>query len=196
MSLENELRDLIVAKFGTVANFVRLYEIPYSTFKSIMTRGIMNANVDNVLKICSALEISADELGNGKIVSIDNLKAKKIDVEDFALNFGLKSPDSFLLDDEELTSDELKLLSDSLEVTIGIIRKRRNVKSRYIEFINLAHNYQESKITKEMIEHAKKNSLTAQDIEKRMKAYQKYIESENNSNDSTLLQSIDKRTES
>lgn len=124
MKIEERLKDLIVLKYGNVANFVREIGLPYSTFKSIMTRGIMNASIGNIIKICLALSISADELANGNIVPIAE-KSEKIDVEKLLINYRLNDRISFELDGEQLSEEELRLLSDALEVSLGIIRRRR-----------------------------------------------------------------------
>lgn len=72
MSIENRLKDLIVEKFGNISNFCRKINMANSTFATIMRSGIHNANVSNIIKICKALEISADELANDNIVPIKN----------------------------------------------------------------------------------------------------------------------------
>ena len=43
--------------------------MPNSTLDNIFRRGVLNSSVTNIIKICNALEISADELADGKIVS-------------------------------------------------------------------------------------------------------------------------------
>lgn len=124
MKIEDELMELIVSRYGTIAAFVREVELPYSTFKSIMTRGVMNASIGNILKICSALNISADELANGKIVPVET-KTEEKNVEDIVLDFKMRKPKEFELDNEPLTSEELSLLSDSLEISIEMLRRKR-----------------------------------------------------------------------
>ncbi|HHY42538.1 MAG TPA: helix-turn-helix transcriptional regulator [Thermoanaerobacterales bacterium] len=42
--------------------FAEKANIPYTTLYSILERGVGNASVDNVIKICRALNISVDEL--------------------------------------------------------------------------------------------------------------------------------------
>ena len=124
MKIEERLKDLIVLKYGNVANFVREIGLPYSTFKSIMTRGIMNASIGNIFKICSALNISADELANGNIVPVEN-RSDSIDVEKMLLDYKINDGINFELDGKPLTTEENILLFDSLEVSLEIIRRRR-----------------------------------------------------------------------
>ncbi|MHB9760185.1 LexA family transcriptional regulator [Streptococcus suis] len=54
---EQELRELIEKKYGSVRQFSISIDMPASTINSILNRGILNSNVDNVLKICTALGI-------------------------------------------------------------------------------------------------------------------------------------------
>jgi hypothetical protein len=151
MKIEERLKDLIVLKYGNVANFVREIGLPYSTFKSIMTRGIMNASIGNILKICSALKISADELANGNIVPIAE-KSEKIDIEKLLINYRLNDRISFELDGEQLSEKELRLLSDALEVSLGIIRRRREKESFVSAFddklSNVLSELEEKKVNK------------------------------------------------
>lgn len=70
MTIENELKNLIVSKYGTIKAFSLEIGMPYSTLDSIFRRGIQNASITNVIKICKKLQISTDHLCNGKIVPI------------------------------------------------------------------------------------------------------------------------------
>lgn len=54
---EKELRELIERRYGSVRQFSIEIGMPASTINSILKRGIANSNVENVLKICSALGI-------------------------------------------------------------------------------------------------------------------------------------------
>ena len=129
MKIEERLKDLIVLKYGNVANFVREIGLPYSTFKSIMTRGIMNASIGNIIKICSALSISADELANGCIVQVEKTageKTEKKDIEELFTDYRFKTSMTFELDGIPLTSEEKLILSDSFELSLGIIRRQRS----------------------------------------------------------------------
>lgn len=79
MTTEDKLKELILSKYQSIREFTIVTDIAYSTFDTIMRRGIRHANIMNVLKICSVLHISADALANGEIVS--TFREKK-DVEE------------------------------------------------------------------------------------------------------------------
>ena len=67
MTIEQKLKDLILARYGSIRNFTISNDLPNSTVDSILARGIMKSNVSNIIKVCSILNISADELANGRI---------------------------------------------------------------------------------------------------------------------------------
>ena len=69
MTVEQELKALIVERYGSAKNFALEINMPNSTLDNIFRRGVLNSSVTNIIKICNALEISADELADGKIVS-------------------------------------------------------------------------------------------------------------------------------
>lgn len=69
MSSEEKLRSEILSRYESMYQFAASINMPYSTLDSIFKRGLENASIRNILKICNALEISADALAEGKIES-------------------------------------------------------------------------------------------------------------------------------
>lgn len=69
MTIENELKGLILSRYKSVRDFAISINMPYSTIDSIFKRGVSNASITNIIKICKALSISADDLARGSIVS-------------------------------------------------------------------------------------------------------------------------------
>lgn len=84
MNTEEKLKNLILARYKSIREFAIAVDIPNSTIDSIFRRGINNSSVSNVIKICKALKISADELAEGNItpayapVEIDTIEIKEI----------------------------------------------------------------------------------------------------------------------
>lgn len=62
---EQELRELIELKYGSVRQMALKVNMPASTINSILNRGILKSNVDNIFKICSALGIRPETLADG-----------------------------------------------------------------------------------------------------------------------------------
>lgn len=63
MNIEETLRNLMIAKSGSVKSFAEMTELPYSTVLSILDRGVMNAKAQNVFVICEFLGIKPETLG-------------------------------------------------------------------------------------------------------------------------------------
>lgn len=75
MSIEEQLKELIIKKYGSVNKFAQTCGLSTSTVATIFTRGVNKTNISTIIKICQELGISADELADGKIVSKnDNLQ--------------------------------------------------------------------------------------------------------------------------
>ena len=62
---EQQLRELIELKYGSVRQMALKIDMPASTINSILNRGILKSNVDTIFKICSALDIRPESLAKG-----------------------------------------------------------------------------------------------------------------------------------
>ena len=69
MNTEELLKNLIIEKAGSVNRFAQEIGIAQSTLVSVFSRGVNKSNINTIIKICQALEISADALIDGRIVS-------------------------------------------------------------------------------------------------------------------------------
>ena len=69
MNTEELLKNLIIEKAGSVNKFAQEIGIAQSTLVSVFSRGVNKSNINTIIKICQALEISADALIDGRIVS-------------------------------------------------------------------------------------------------------------------------------
>ena len=83
MTIEEQLKALIVSRYVTVKQFAKEANVPYSTIDTILRRGILNASVDNIIKICQTLSISADALADGRIVAYNPPSPDTFDVADY-----------------------------------------------------------------------------------------------------------------
>ena len=70
--LELHLKEMIINKYGSMKKFSEVIDMPWTTLDSILKRGVANSNISNVLKITRELEIDAEKLIDGKIVSTTN----------------------------------------------------------------------------------------------------------------------------
>ena len=67
MSIELELKDLILSKYKSLREFSIKIDMPYSTIDTILKRGVDKANINNVIRICKELNIDVEALDEGKI---------------------------------------------------------------------------------------------------------------------------------
>ena len=70
MTIEDELKALVLSSYGSIREFSLALNMPYSTLDSIFKRGVEKASIGNIIRICEALSISVDGLAAGKIVSV------------------------------------------------------------------------------------------------------------------------------
>lgn len=130
MNTEEKLRQYILSRNKSLLSFTQSIDMPYGTIQSIFRRGIMNSSIDNIFKICSALEISADDLAEGKIVPLSTKSDNnnKIDVRDIKhfLSCYLREKENYLLDGIPLNDEEVNFFIDSISLIIDQIRARRN----------------------------------------------------------------------
>lgn len=76
--IEEDLKDLIINKYGSINQFAKNIGMPYSTIGNILRRGVSNSSIFNIFKICKALNISTDGLALGKLVEPKNKLKKEI----------------------------------------------------------------------------------------------------------------------
>ncbi len=125
MTIEQMLKAYILEKYETMSDFADSIEMPNTTLSSIMNRGIYKSNAQNIIKICKALDISADSLAQGQIVP-NKTKRKQIDLSEkiSVLKLNIHQMD-LTLDGATLTDDEKDYLLDSIELAVEFIRRRK-----------------------------------------------------------------------
>lgn len=130
MTIEEKLKKHILSNYKSIREFVQIAGLPYSTVDGILKRGIANSSIGNVLKICKALEISADELANGNIVPTTKEEPRHFILSDLAktLEFIKTHQEEFedlTIDGQNLTPFEFETILNSLNLSISIIRDHR-----------------------------------------------------------------------
>lgn len=126
--VEDELRKMICVRYGSVLGFSKAIGVSNSTLATVMNRGVLNSNIDTIIKICSALGISVDELGKGNIVAVsDNLKTKEKADANIILGNAvgcLLNADKVVFDGKELPEDAVKDLVNLLTLDVEFLRKK------------------------------------------------------------------------
>ena len=130
MTIEEKLKIRITSEYGTIKNFTELHDLKYSTVASILKRGIKNSNVTNVLKICNALNISADELYKGKIEPIQSAEFHPLDAEMITdyYKYKFEDPNGINLDGIPLSDHEIDFIIIGMDLIIEQVRKNRKRK--------------------------------------------------------------------
>lgn len=126
MTVEERLKELIIEKYGTMKDFTDYIGIPNSTFANILRRGVKNANVVTIIKICQALGISTDDLAEGKIVPIGRKIVSPTKVEDIIENTKreLMNADNLTLGEHQLNESDVYDIVLLLDMMIEVEQKR------------------------------------------------------------------------
>lgn len=123
MTIENQLRELILLKHGSLREFTFNIGIPYSTLSTILKKGIMTATMSNMVKICNALDIKLDGLVAGRIV--ENKPGEiLLDVEDILnrTKNNIEYP-NVKIDGEIMDESTKKLLINSIDLSYQLALK-------------------------------------------------------------------------
>lgn len=80
MTKEKDLKRLMELKSGSIKAFSEEIGLAYTTVRSILERGVFNAKVENVIKICKGLNIKPEEIMDIEQPKIETLPVKKIPV--------------------------------------------------------------------------------------------------------------------
>ena len=118
MKIEDELKQLILSRYKTMHDFADQTGMKYTTLMSIMTRGILNSSISNIIRICQSLGISADALSEGKIVYVKK-ETKELSELVNTLNSDLS------LDGVPMSEDEIDTFLNAVGIAIEMIRRKR-----------------------------------------------------------------------
>ncbi|WP_192943039.1 S24 family peptidase [Staphylococcus cohnii] len=80
MTKEKDLKRLMELKSGSIKAFSEEIGLAYTTVRSILERGVFNAKVENVIKICKGLNIKPEEIVDIEQPQLETLPVKKIPV--------------------------------------------------------------------------------------------------------------------
>ena len=133
MTVEERLRELILKRYGTLKNFTKTIGISNSTFSNIIRRGIMNANVLTIIKICKELNIDAEALAEGRIVPVDHIedaadesKTEVYDIVDSMIQ-SLLNTSNLTINGIPATASDVYDLVKVFEITFEVWKKQRRL---------------------------------------------------------------------
>ncbi|WP_433959255.1 helix-turn-helix domain-containing protein [Cytobacillus horneckiae] len=120
--------------------FAQKIGIPYTTLRSMLQRGIGNASVDNVIKVCKGLGITTDQLENmskdeqhnssttdKELPQLNAKDQKDIEIELQKLIDGLSGQSGYAAFDgqtmEDMDKEDRELLIASLETSLKLAKR-------------------------------------------------------------------------
>ncbi|MCM3178910.1 transcriptional regulator with XRE-family HTH domain [Cytobacillus horneckiae] len=120
--------------------FAQKIGIPYTTLRSMLQRGIGNASVDNVIKVCKGLGITTDQLENmskdeqhnssttdKELPQLNAKDQKDIEIELQKLIDGLSGQNGYAAFDgqtmEDMDKEDRELLIASLETSLKLAKR-------------------------------------------------------------------------
>ena len=68
INIEEEIKNLIINRYGSLNAFCKKFDLSWTTVKRILTVGVKNASIGNVIKLCNALNLDIEELSKDKII--------------------------------------------------------------------------------------------------------------------------------
>lgn len=129
MTIEEKLRDLILSRYPSIKDFAAAAGLKYSTIVTILQRGLDNAGISKVRKICETLGITVDGLGRGVLepAQDDDRAASDVSIYQNRLLACLIDEKVFL-DGVVLSRDEALMIDDQIFAALDIIRRQRKRK--------------------------------------------------------------------
>lgn len=133
MNTEDRLKNLILERYGSVREFTISINMPYSTFNTILTRGIQNATVSNIIRICEALGISADALAKGEIVRVSQVSPtlkRSHDVSEILRNTRelLSNYEGLMFNGKPADAESINSILEAMEIGMEMARRKSDNK--------------------------------------------------------------------
>lgn len=129
MTIEEKLREYILTYYKSIREFTQKAEIPYSTMDGILKRGIANSSIGNIIKVCKALGISADELARNRIVptqkTLKHIMIAEIPEMLFHMRKNKEDYMDLTIEGKPIDEHEFETLLDMNEMTVELIKKKR-----------------------------------------------------------------------
>lgn len=121
MTIEEKLKELILSKYRSVLVFTNSIGMPYTTMSSIFKRGVQNSSISNIIKICNALNISADALAQNRIEIVKQDTGNSIELTDILITLNKQMP--ITLNGEVLLPNEKQIIINALEIAMEMVKR-------------------------------------------------------------------------
>lgn len=105
---EKDLKRIIESRYNSVRAFAIENDIPYTTMRSILERGVMNAKAETIFKICDALGINPESFAEEKsdwqsTIDLSNLRERVV-----------------MFDGKPLSDDDVKKIEAIIKLSLGV----------------------------------------------------------------------------
>lgn len=118
MTIEDELKQFILSKYGSITNFCKKINMSQSTLSTIFARGIQRTSITKMIEICDELGISVDALAQGEIVPKEMIDCNEYADYDYIF-------DHMLIDGKKLNEYEIFHMKNAFHHGADIIRDMR-----------------------------------------------------------------------
>ena len=133
MTIEDELKNYILSRYKSLREFSEFADLPNSTVNTILSRGVFNAKVGNIIQICKALNISADSLADGRIEPKLDYCKPMLDVKDIVDDTKLKLAHAVTIDGKSVDIEMLDPITEALEIGYEMSKKKTTSKNSIVE---------------------------------------------------------------
>lgn len=130
MTIEEKIKQYILDRYSSMLEFTQTHDLKHSTVATILKRGIANSSLANVMKICKALGISADELAEGRIIpKVDYVADDNhllLEVNDIISDTKarLLHYDDLTLNGKPVSDDTKKAIVQGIEISMELAKKK------------------------------------------------------------------------
>lgn len=132
MTIEKQLKDLVLRRYKSILEFTQYANIPNTTFDSILRRGIGNSSISNVSKVCKALCISLDGLADGKIVPkySEYIPVETVELKDLTREIKVKLSDinHLTIEGKDIDIESADPIIEALNIGYEMVRKKSEPK--------------------------------------------------------------------
>ena len=135
MTIEEKLKDLILARYKSIREFTQVTDMPYSTVTSIFKRGVENSSVTNIIRICKELGISVDELAEGNIVPdhkvrpVQGFEPGPVELDDILnqVKYYLGKNPNLVIDGQRAGKEAIDSIIDAIDIGLAMAKKKNKI---------------------------------------------------------------------
>jgi hypothetical protein len=131
LTVEDKLKEMIIENYKTIQEFANVCKMKYTTVMSILSRGVLNANVQNIFTICQTLGLDPEEMAQGRLTPKEAVYARK-QIRSIETLFEIVQNSTgqydITLDNVPLSQDEQKMISALFTQAVEFIRSMRKQK--------------------------------------------------------------------